>query len=135
MLKKPLIAAVALAALAGCATSNPTTTKPAAIPNRSISMVRPQVSQADLQAMRALIPARLTPEQAKAKLVKLPADRIQQTGRSVKFWGSYGYYPYSFYGYSYYWPYYSYGGYYYPYSYPYYSFGSYYWPYSYGYWW
>lgn len=133
MVKKPLIAAVALAALAGCATAVPTTHS-TSIPSRSVATVAPHLTQAQIADMRAKLPQRLTPQQAKAELVKIPAGKIKQDGRSVKYWGSFGYYPYSYLGYSYYWPYSYYGGYYYPYSYyPYSFYGGSYWPYS--YWW
>ncbi len=136
MLKKPLIAAVGLAALAGCSTAIPTTHTLVTPPARTVSSVSaPHFTQAQLKAMRAAIPARLTPAQARKMLVQVPGSKVEQAGRQVKWFGSYGFYPYSDFGYNLYYPYSLYGGYYYPYSsYPYSLYGGSYWPYS-SWWW
>lgn len=136
MIRKPLLAMVAVASLVGCSVVPGTAVTNKAISTRSVASVSSKVQPPTLAAMRQILPAKIPASEARGKMI-LPTRnqlRVPQTRtRQTKFWGSFGLWnygsfglwPYSYLGSSWYAPYYLMGGSWYPFAFSSYAYGLY----------
>ncbi|MBU6428598.1 MAG: lipoprotein [Cyanobacteria bacterium REEB65] len=129
MIRKPLLALVAVATLAGCSTLPATSVSNKVIPERTVQAVQAKVQPPSLAELKQILPQRLSRSEAKGKMILPRRDQLRvpiDHNRKSHYWfglgyGDFGLYPFSYLGNSWYAPYYLLGGSWYPFSYsPYY---------------